>query len=227
MFLMLYTHEFMGISCFRPWPAWEKKCLVPLTDNCAILTLSIRVFGWIGGFLEIRLLTNELTNSMLKNWNLFVRYAGCFNFAFSSGCYETVHKLTNEYNILKYLSELSSFSACKPRVNKVLKTFGKNFMRLTSMVFVGQSQHAPSYATSPSSKIIFQRINVASMWNRPFFFFHYCDQSAMIYLNWCLWYQTINYDRVSSIFLSRSTWLRIKSVIDGTNQWASQDELRK
>ena len=121
---------------------------------------------------------------------------------------------------------LSSFSACKPRVNKVLKTFGKNFMRLTSMVFVGQSQHAPSYATSPSSKIIFQRINVASMWNRTFFF-HYCDQSAMIYLNWCLWYQTINYDRVSSIFLSKSTWLHIKSVIDGTNQWASLDELRK
>ena len=31
-----------------------------------------------------------------KNWNSFDRYAGCFNFAFSSGCYKTVHKLTNE-----------------------------------------------------------------------------------------------------------------------------------
>ena len=31
-----------------------------------------------------------------KNWNSFDRYAGCFNFAFSSGCNKTVHKLTNE-----------------------------------------------------------------------------------------------------------------------------------
>ena len=66
---------------------------------------------------------------------------------------------------------LSYFSAYKPRVNQVFKTLEKNFMRLTSMVFVGQSQHAPSYATSPSSKLIFQRINVASVWNRTFFFF--------------------------------------------------------
>ena len=39
---------------------------------------------------------NELTNSLLKNWNSFDRYAGCFNFVFSSGCHKTVHKLTNE-----------------------------------------------------------------------------------------------------------------------------------
>ena len=38
---------------------------------------------------------NELTKSLLKNWNSFDRYASCFNFAFSSGCYKTVHKLTN------------------------------------------------------------------------------------------------------------------------------------
>ena len=30
-------------------------------------------------------------------------------------------------------------------------------------------------------------------------FFHYCDQSAMMYLNWYLRYQTIDYDRVSFI----------------------------
>ena len=32
-----------------------------------------------------------------KNWNSFDRYAGCFNFSFSSGCYETVHKLTKVF----------------------------------------------------------------------------------------------------------------------------------
>ena len=58
-------------------------------------------------------------------------------------------------------------------------------------------------------------------------FFHYCDQSAIIYLNWYLTYQTIDYDRVSLIILSRSTWLHIKSIFDGTNQWASLHELRK
>ena len=58
-------------------------------------------------------------------------------------------------------------------------------------------------------------------------FFHYCDQSAMIYLNWYLRYQTIDYERVSLIILSRSTWLHIKSIFDGTNQWASLHELRK
>ena len=35
--------------------------------------------------------------------------------------------------------------------------------------------------------------------------------------NWFSRYQTIDYDRVSLIFLSRSTWLHIKSVFDGTN----------
>ena len=30
-------------------------------------------------------------------------------------------------------------------------------------------------------------------------FFHYCDQSAMMYLNWYLRYQTIDYDKVSLI----------------------------
>ena len=35
--------------------------------------------------------------------------------------------------------------------------------------------------------------------------FHYCDQSAMMYLNWYLRYQTIDYDRVTLSFLSRST----------------------
>ena len=38
---------------------------------------------------------NSQTPSWI-NWNSFDRYAGCFNFAFSSGCYNTVHKLTDE-----------------------------------------------------------------------------------------------------------------------------------
>ena len=45
-----------------------------------------------------------------KNWNSFDRYAGYFNFSFSSGCYKTVYKLTNEQNILKYRSEFAFFS---------------------------------------------------------------------------------------------------------------------
>ena len=45
---------------------------------------------------------------------------------------------------------LSFFSACKPRVDKVFKTFDNNFMGLTSIIFVGQSQDAP---------IIFQKEN--------------------------------------------------------------------
>ena len=43
------------------------------------------------------------------------------------------------------------FSAYKPRLDKVFKTFDNNFMGLTPIVFVGQSQDAPSKATSPSS----------------------------------------------------------------------------
>ena len=35
--------------------------------------------------------------------------------------------------------------------------------------------------------------------------FHYCDQSVVMYLNWYLRYQTIHYDKVSLIFLLRST----------------------
>ena len=62
-----------------------------------------------------------------KNWNSFDRYAGCFNFAFSSGCYKTVHELTNELNVFKYRSEFAFFfSACKSRVDKVFKTFDLN-----------------------------------------------------------------------------------------------------
>ena len=36
------------------------------------------------------------------------------------------------------------FFACKSRVDKVYKTFDKNFMGFTSIIFVGQSQDAPS-----------------------------------------------------------------------------------
>ena len=36
------------------------------------------------------------------------------------------------------------FSACQPRVYKVFETFDKNFMVLTSMIFFGLSQDAPS-----------------------------------------------------------------------------------
>ena len=55
-FFMLYTHEFRGISCCRPWPAREKQHLVLQLvaneqDSCAILNLSIRVVGWIEDFL--------------------------------------------------------------------------------------------------------------------------------------------------------------------------------
>ena len=55
-FFMLYTHEFKGISCCRPWPAREKQHLVLQLvaneqDSCAILNLSIRVIGWIESFL--------------------------------------------------------------------------------------------------------------------------------------------------------------------------------
>ena len=32
----------------------------------------------------------------LVDWNSFDQYAGCFNFAFSSGCYKTVRELANE-----------------------------------------------------------------------------------------------------------------------------------
>ena len=60
-FFMLYTHEFKGISCCRPWPAREKQHLVLQLvaneqDSCAILNLSIRVVGWIDGFLDTRFL---------------------------------------------------------------------------------------------------------------------------------------------------------------------------
>ena len=48
------------------------------------------------------------------------------------------------------VGNLSFFSACKPRVDKVFKTFDNNFMGLTSIIFVGQSQDAP---------IIFQKEN--------------------------------------------------------------------
>ena len=172
---MLYTHEFRGISYCRPWPAREKQHLVLQLvsneqDSCAILNLTIRVVGWIEGFLDTRFLIwhhyedviqlihlhyigltmsvtllreggkyyrkcklfksfrdvylrlsqkidpllNLLGNMNLqtpcwKNWNSFDRHAGCFNFSFSSGCYKTVYKLTNEQNILKYRSEFAFF----------------------------------------------------------------------------------------------------------------------
>ena len=70
-----------------------------------------------------------------------------------------------------------SVFACKPRVDKVFITINKYFWGSPSRI-VGQSQDAHS---------------------------HHCDQSGMKYLNRYLRYQTIEYDRVSLIFLSRST----------------------
>ena len=35
----------------------------------------------------------------------------------------------------------------------------------------------------------------------------------MIYLNWYLQYQNIDYDKVSLIFQSRSTWLHVKAFL--------------
>ena len=51
----------MGVSCCRSWSAREKKHLVLQLvaneqDNCAILTPSIQVLGWIEGSLDTRFL---------------------------------------------------------------------------------------------------------------------------------------------------------------------------
>ena len=90
---------------------------------------------------------------------------------FSRAIIKTVHKLTNKI-FGKTVRNLSFFFlVCKPRIDKVFETFDKNFMGLTSRIFVGQSQDAPSLATSPSSKIIFQRINEASVRKRTLFSF--------------------------------------------------------
>ena len=41
-------------------------------------------------------LLGKMNLQFLVDGNSFDRYAGCFNFAFSSGCYKTVRELANE-----------------------------------------------------------------------------------------------------------------------------------
>ena len=41
-------------------------------------------------------LLGKMNLQFLVEWNSFDRYAGCFNFAFSSGCYKTVRELAHE-----------------------------------------------------------------------------------------------------------------------------------
>ena len=152
-------HVWLSIECFCSRDL-VLKLVANEQDNCTIVNLSIRVLGWIEGFLDTRFLIwhhyedviqlihlhyigltmsvallrggkyyrkctlflkrdiseisifdrlsqkndphlnllgkMNLPTPCWKNWNSFDRYAGCFNFSFSSGCYETVHKLTNE-----------------------------------------------------------------------------------------------------------------------------------
>ena len=82
IFFMLYTHEFRGISYCRPWPAREKQHLVLQLvsneqDSCAILNLTIRVVGWIEGFLDTRFLIWHHYEDVIQLIHLhyIVRYA--------------------------------------------------------------------------------------------------------------------------------------------------------
>ena len=168
-FFKLYTHEFRGMSCCRPWPVREKVtfgsavsckwtrqlhhldfinssvrlnwglfrhsisymaslwrrnttdtptlhrinnvcCAVArrrkiLPEVYALFKKSFRDVSEMSIFDRLSQKNDPHLNLLgkmnlptpcWKNWNSFDRYAGCFNFSFSSGCYETVHKLTNE-----------------------------------------------------------------------------------------------------------------------------------
>ena len=57
--------------------------------------------------------------------------------------------------VLKYWS-CSFFSACKPREDKVFKTFDENFIGLNKEVTLPHRRQESSARVSPSSEIIYQ-----------------------------------------------------------------------
>ena len=154
---MLYTHEFRGISCCRPWPAREKQHLVLQLvsneqDSCAILNLTIRVVGWIEGFLDTRFLIWHHYEDVIQLIHL--HYIG----------------LTMSVALLREGGKY--YRKCKLFLKRVSETF----QRCLSLIGCHKKM------------------------------------TPMIYLNWYLRYQIIDYDRMSLVFLSRSTWLHIKSI---------------
>ena len=87
---------------------------------------------------------NELTNSLLKKLEFIWPIRQWFQFClFPRAAIKQFINWPINKMFWNTVRSLPFFSACKSGVNKVFKTFDKNFMGFTSIIFVGESQNVP------------------------------------------------------------------------------------